>query len=222
MQKRFLCRILIFTVTIALLLAGCSKVQTGNNPGTDPGMGEGGMVSLPMQLALGTLSLEGTENEVTSEQAAELLPLWKAVKSLSSSGNVTTEEMDGLYKQIQKAMTPEQMQAIQAMDLSGENMGEVMKKLGIEPLKNPMGELSPEIQATMEARRSSGERPEGFVPGSGQGGGMGPEFGGGPPPGFSGSGQSDQEEQSQPDRRPAGFNFVFSDAVIQLLEKKTH
>jgi len=211
---------IILLAAMALLLAGCSKGQTGSETGTDPnaGPGEGGGVSLPMQLALGTLSLEGTENAVTPEQAAELLPLWKAVKSLSASNNVTTQELDGLYKQIQKAMTPEQMGAIQSMDLSAENMAEVMEKLGMEPPMNPMGELSPEQQSNMEARRSSGQRPEGFVPGGGQGGGpgggMGPEFG------FSGEGQADPDGQSQQSRPRVGFNSAFSEAVIQLLEEK--
>jgi len=54
-------------------------------------------VVLPTQLALGTLSLEDTAQAVTAEQAAELLPLWKAVHSLNASDNVTTLEMNAVY-----------------------------------------------------------------------------------------------------------------------------
>jgi hypothetical protein len=118
-----------------------------------------GTNTLSMQLALGTLKLEGTGAAVTPEQAAELLPLWKAANKLSEADNVTPQELEGLFKQIQKAMTPEQMQAIQSMDLSGSNMREIAQELGLELPAGGPGEITEEQRATMEAARESGQMP---------------------------------------------------------------
>ena len=219
--------LLVIIASLGLLLAGCGSKQAVTDSNTNnPGAGTSGQPALPlsMQLALGTLKLEGTDSAVTPEQAAELLPLWKATNSLGDADNVTPQELEGLYKQIQRAMTPEQMQAIQSMDWSGSNMREIAKELGLElPSAAPSGapgDLTEEQQATMEAARESGQMmPRG-------------EFGGGPPPGgfpggeggFPGGGFQNSSrnsgDQTEPQGPRRGFGTVIYQAVIDLLEKK--
>ena len=207
---------------LSLLLASCSKQQaaaaTGNGNSGGGGNGQPSQ-SLSMHLALGTLKLEGTDKAVTPEQATDLLPLWKAAKSLSEADNVHPQELEGLFKQIQKAMTAEQVQAIQSMDLSGPDMAEVAQELGLELPAGGPGDLTEEQQATMEASRQSGQMPPA-------------DFGGGPPPGgmpdgggsgFQGGGpQGSSSNNGQTARQSSvgGFGNAIYQAVIDLLEKK--
>ena len=213
--------------SLSMLLASCSKQQaaaaTGNGNSGGGGNGQPSQ-SLSMQLALGTLKLEGTDKAVTPEQATDLLPLWKAAKSLSEADNVHPQELEGLFKQIQKAMTAEQMQAIQSMDLSGPNMAEIAQELGLELPAGGPGDLTEEQQATMEASRQSSSRQSGQMPPA--------DFGGGPPPGGmpggGGSGlqgggpQGSSSNNGQTARQSSGggFGTAIYQAVIDLLEKK--
>lgn len=222
MRKWFHISVIVIITSLALLLTSCSKEQAAaaNGNGNNPGAGANGQPSQPlsMQLALGTLKLEGTDTAVTPEQAAELLPLWKAANSLSGADNVHPQELEGLFIQIQKAMTAEQMQAIQSMDLSGPKMADIAKELGLElPAGGPVS-LTEEQQATLEASRQSGQMPPA-------------DFGGGPPPGVMpggdgappGGGPQGSSRNSDQTARQAGrsgFGTAIYQAVIELLEKK--
>jgi hypothetical protein len=231
---------------LGLLLAGCASQQsatTGNGgaasasaaypaagsnvpyPGSsDPGAVANGQLSLPLSmqagifypLALGTLNLEGTDLAVTSEQAATLLSLWQALDSLVTSGNATTADLDAAFQQIQNAMTAEQMQAIQSMDLSGQNMQALAQKLGIAM---PAGQatLTPEQQAAIDAAGTNGQPPAGTPGPGGPGGFLGAQST--PMPG----GPQGMGSNGAP---PApgiggGFETNFYQAVIDLLQQKT-
>jgi hypothetical protein len=142
-------------------------------------------LSTPLQLAAGTLMLETTSQAVQSQQAAELLPLWQAYRTLSSSSTAAQVEVDAVLDQIEDAMTPEQLQAIAEMDLSSLNMSELFQELGIEGGSGRelalQGTPDPDMLATVEAGGGfqggrGGEFPAGEgIPGSvmGPGGGLG-------------------------------------------------
>ncbi|MBK8616728.1 MAG: hypothetical protein IPN96_06375 [Anaerolineales bacterium] len=101
----------------ALTLTACAS-STGT-PASAPSGGPGAM-ELPAQtkLVLGTINLEETEYPVTSEQAAELLPMFYVLQDLNDSDTAAQEEIDGLVAQIQETLTAEQTQAIDGMSLS--------------------------------------------------------------------------------------------------------
>ncbi len=116
-------------LTLALataLLAGCGSAEPA--PAAEPvASGASGQLDtsyadaldVNSQLALGTLRLEETENAVTAEQASLLLPLWQALRS----GTLQSEaETAAVLKQIQGAMTPRQITAIQAMQLTADSV----------------------------------------------------------------------------------------------------
>ena len=106
------------------------------------------------QLALGILQLEETENAITLEQASALLPLWQALQA----GTLQSEtETNAVLKQIERAITSEQLTVIAAMHLTWEDMTDWAQEQGLG-----MG-LSPEVMATRQAERGG----EG---GQGQGG----------------------------------------------------
>jgi hypothetical protein len=175
-----------------VLLAACSSplaTQATNQPENTTGtvMVEGtpqpGQVPTEMKLLLGTFSLEGSDQAVSAEQAAQLLPLWKAMKSLSSSDTTSQDEINALINQIEESMTEEQMTAIDAMNLDNQSMMDIMQDLGISmgPSNLNGTPASAEQEATRQAFRESGGV-GGFVPGDGPGGGGGGGFnpGGGP------------------------------------------
>jgi hypothetical protein len=94
------------------------------------------------QLALGTLRLEETEDAVTPEQAKALLPLWQAIQGETLQSNI---EINAVLKQIERAMTLQQLAAIAAMQLTGEDLGAWAQEQGMS-----LG-LSPEAMATRQA-----------------------------------------------------------------------
>ena len=231
-KKNYLWTVVIFTV-LGLVLAGCSKQSAASASASTTGQGTTGdrQSQMPesMQLALGTLGLEGTDQAVTAEQAATLLPLWRAAKSLTGADNVAPEELNAVFKQIKEAMTADQMIAIQAMDLSGGIMRDLADKYGVELPGGGFSDLTPEQQATMEAARASGQAPQGFGPGGGgpppDGGEFFPGGGEGGPPGAnrqgsSSSGSNSNNGSTNQRRAGGGFGAAFYQAVINLLEKK--
>lgn len=126
-----------------------------------------GALSVSNQLMLGTLLLEETEHAVTPEQATTLLPLWQA---LQGGGLTIQAEIDAVLKQIESAMTQEQLEAIAAMQLTQEDLRAWMEEQGMgggapgpgaggpggdEGGRGPGGDMSDEereaLRATMEA-----------------------------------------------------------------------
>lgn len=214
--------------------AGSSGNDKPSQSTSRPGIGENFQDAMPIsaQLGFGTLLLEDTEYAVTPAQAAELLPLWKAARSLSDSDTVADTEMEALFNQIEETMTPEQLSAISEMQMTGEEMGQMMEDLGISFGGGRFGDLSPEMQATAEAARESGEGfpGGGFIVGGGPGGGMpGGGFveGQGPGgPGFRSENLSPEQQATmealREERGNPGLRFalVFIDPLIDMLEER--
>ena len=129
-------------------------------------------------LLVGTLKLEGTDNALTADEAAQLLPLWQAYKSLSTSQTAAEAEVDGLLKQIESTMTTAQMDAIKAMNLTNTDMMDLMQSMGG---MGPQG--TPDPQGTPSFNNSEGI-PSGDFPSDGPsfstGGNSGSSSGGRP------------------------------------------
>jgi hypothetical protein len=146
-------------VLLAGMLAGCGgDADTSTQEEASAPLAEGGEgdtynssilstaydQALPVssQLALGIHLLEGTADAVTPEQAGTLLPLWQALQSESLQSE---DETNAVLKQIEGALTSEQLAAIADMQLTGENLGAWMQERGVS-----LG-LSPEAMATRQA-----------------------------------------------------------------------
>ena len=177
------------------------------------------------QLMVGTFRLEGTDNAVNAEQAKELLPLWKAYRSMSSSDSASAAEIASLQEDIEAAMTTDQIQAIAAMKLSREDMTAVMAEQGIEMPTGQFGDLTEEQMASLRAAREAGGGGGGF-PGGGAPAAGAPArggFDGGP-----GGGQAPDPERlttlrAQGGGRMMGGSMAQSplyDALVKLLESK--
>ena len=122
-------------------------------------------LTIKNQLILGTIRLEGTEKAVTADQAKMLLPLWQAYRSLTASGTAATEETEAIQQQILDELSPEQIAAIAALQLTNENLQTYYGEIGVAEEKDPtltpevvdgavpMKDLSPEAKATAQAER---------------------------------------------------------------------
>ena len=170
MKRKIPLTLLIF----ALLLTACGGSASEANPAQRGDVQGEFSLSRELTMLISTVKLDETEYSIDSTQAMELLPLWKAFKSLSESDTAASVEVEALVNQIEETMTGGQMEAITAMQLSIEDVAAVQEQLGIE---GGFGDMTPEMQATVQAARQSGERgpgsgPGGGVPGGGPGGGQ--------------------------------------------------
>jgi hypothetical protein len=204
-------RIIIIGILLVLMvtLAACSV------PGLSQGGGEAATltesIALPqsIQLSVGTLMLEETSQAVTAEQAQELLPLWQMVRALQQSDTAAQVEIEAVLNQIQKAMTPEQLEAIEGMDLTLASMRTMAQELGL---------------GIGGGEGSSDGQEGGFGPpdGMGPGGGMFP--GGGMPGGGMPGGGTDLSPEEQAtamaERMSSGFGTALMDRLIELLEAR--
>jgi hypothetical protein len=124
-----------------------------------------GALSASSQLALGTLQLEGTEQAVTPEQAAALLPLWQALQSGALQNDT---ERNAVLKQIEGTMTQEQLTAIAGLQLTQEDLRAWMQENDIRP--------SGIFTGTMEWQGGTPRPPGGFGGGPPGGGTVSPEM----------------------------------------------
>ena len=114
MKRTVFAILAVFTI----LLTACTSPLTGILPGATQASNE----LTDTQLAVGTLKLEGTEQDISAEQARELLVLWYVYSDLSQSDIAAQEEVDGLLTQVQENMTAEQIQAITDMEISQQDI----------------------------------------------------------------------------------------------------
>ena len=81
------------------------------------------------QLALGILRLEGTPQAVTQAQAKSMLPLWQAFQG-NALQNET--EQNAVLRQIEGALSADQVKAIAAMHLTNDDMRTWMDEHGMQ------------------------------------------------------------------------------------------
>ena len=122
-------------------------------------------LTIKNQLILGSIWMEGTPNAITPEQAKTLLPYWQLYRSLTASETAATEETTAVQNQIVALMTPDQIQAIAAMQITNIDMQAYYVEIGVKEAKDdtltpeadatgvPMRDLSPEAKATAKAER---------------------------------------------------------------------
>lgn len=220
MKVRFI--VLLAVLLLGLVFVGCAKkeatasAQVPQEPTLSP----------VMRLLIGTFRLEGTEDAITKEQAAELLPLWKGYRALSQSDTAIAAEIEGLIKQIEETMTPAQRQKIAAMNLSYADLQAIAEERGIS-LGGRFG-AGPGLMAT-RAAQSGGQSRQGATgaPMPPGGPGDGAIFFGGPMGGQtqgqgvrSGTGLSAEAVATLQARASTRVPTALLDALIALLQER--
>lgn len=204
-------------VSLTLILVACGGADGAANTATTA-LNEDYPDALPIQtqLTLGILKLEETNLAVDSEQATELLTLWQAIRSLSSSDITAEGEIEAIVNQILETMSPEQLEAIAAMEITQEGIFELTQELGIARGGDWTGEGDPRSSAPDDMVPGSGGGPGGGMGGGPGGGGFG-ELSGDLDPEQIATLQADRaEKQSSGDR----FTMFLINPLIQMLEER--
>jgi hypothetical protein len=123
-----LCALMISSMILAAC-SGTSNQATSDTNGTDDSPGSTSLSQVNM-LLVGTLNLEDTDQAISADEAATLLPLWQAYRSLSTSQTSAEVEVEALLNQIQSTMTTEQVQVIKTMNLTDTDMMDLMQSMG--------------------------------------------------------------------------------------------
>ncbi len=135
-------------------------------------------------LLVGTLKLEDTDQAVNMDEAAKLLPLWQAYRSLSTSQTTAEAEVDALLNQIESTMTAEQVKAIEALNLTSTDMMSLMQSMGggMGPQGTPNPQSTPGVDIPGGVFQSGGP-PAGSTPSGSSNGGTTRNFPSGGPSG---------------------------------------
>lgn len=116
-----------------------------------------GALTQRLLLSLGTLELANTNTPITAEQAPQMLLLWQVLDTMTQSGNSAEEEVAALLNQIEDILSPEQITAINAMQLTQEGIqawaleNNVSTGTGAGAGQGGGSGMSPEARATRQA-----------------------------------------------------------------------
>jgi hypothetical protein len=183
---------------LAVALTACGSLATGTSTSSKQAS-----TSAPteLQLAVGILKLEGTENAVTTEQASGLLMLWQVYQDLSQSDTAAQEEVSAIFEQVQETLTSKQIQAITDMQISQKDVASVMQGVTFTTTSSSSNSSSANV--------SSGGGP--------QGGGVPPDMGGIPGDLGGGSTTSTNQSQSTPAASSVGGSAGVPSALVELI-----
>ena len=208
---------LILLLIVGLLLVACGGNTAVSTPSGLNNTYENAL-SVQGQLALGTIRLAETELAVDETQAADLLPLWRALQSLSTNDTTAVAELNAVVNQIQDGLTAEQIQAIAAMSLTSDDIAALMQ----DGLAGNMGVVSSgqnNDSSSVMVGPADGGPPVGGDFAGGAPGNMSPDMGG-----MTSAGASSSEET---DVRPVNSGLgnmqetMLTHAVISFLAEKT-
>jgi hypothetical protein len=207
--------ILIFSLTAcsAIQLPWVSSTQTVllTNFASQP---------IKNKLAVGMLQLEGSDQAITPAQATELLPLWKAVKSLSKDNNTTSDEMTSLYVQIEGVLTANQVQAIEKLDLSTGDLTALVQKYEAQTSVSSSSTTTTTSQSAQSAQGGPGGGPGGDIQGIAmQDPGLG-GIAGGVASATQSSTSKNSTSGASSTLNQANLNLLLADPVIALLNTR--
>jgi len=216
---------LTILAVVVLTLSACSGSVSNTQQATPNQNNTATSAELPLasKLVIGSFKLEGTDNAITAEEATELLPLWQVYTQLSTSDTAAQEEITALTEQIQETMTADQMKAIDAMNLTTQDIFTTMQEQGIQ-----FGGRQQTSQGNNQSNGDNFQRPGG-------GGGNGEFFvrpeGGGPGGGGFNGGQNLSPSQiataqaRRAENGGGGFRLngtpaPLIEALVKLLQEK--
>lgn len=201
-------KLLVFGLLIILLTA-CSALPTSVTAlPSQTSASSSSTITLQDKLGIGIIKLEDTTHALTAEQASDLLPLWKAIKSLSDDSTTASAEMIALYDQVQEGLTSEQVAEIDQLVVDQTVMSEMVQQYGTQTAKTDGEDTS-----------SS----------SSQGGGMMPPDGGGAPmgggegammAGVQTSGSQTTQSGQTGTVSISSINVTLADSIIKILQAK--
>jgi hypothetical protein len=216
-----------FFLLICLLLAGLSGCAAQTTPTGGPGAaGTGEAVSglsTLNKMAVGVFKLDGSANDLSAEQAQQMLVLWQAYVQLTDSDTTATQEKEAVVSQIQSTLTSEQLAAIEALNLRARDVNDLMQEKGLSA--NASTDKTTTTSSTSNRGGMGGGPGGGGMPGGGMpGGGMADGGMGGQMPGANATPGADGQ---MPAGGPGGGGYVdeastqaIIEALIKMLQQK--
>jgi hypothetical protein len=215
------------TIVVVLSLTACST-ETNTNTGSSSTQ-KTAITSIKTtttdeqaRMAPGILKMENTRKGVTGEQAKSLLPLFEAVRSMSTSSLASQYEVDALHKQIEDTLTSDQTKEIDKAIVDDQAALSLIQSLNLQ-----VGTTTTKVTAAVSSSSSSTSAQSGGMQG-GPGGGAPPggEMGGGAAPmgevGVTGGGASGQTQSTRVFSSVAssGTTTQLLNALITLLKSR--
>jgi hypothetical protein len=154
-------------VPVMVLVTACGGPAQTTTASSALSVGYSGALPVETQLIAGSLFLEDTDLAISTEQAPELLLLWRAFRSLSNSDTSAQAEIDALINQIEETMSVEQIEAISAMKLTSDDLAVVLQQVAAPSMASAGSTTGTGSSAVL------GPGAGGFVIGSGPGPGGG-------------------------------------------------
>jgi hypothetical protein len=214
----------IFSIclTLTLVLSACSSLPAQISSATAQSTGTS-KPAIESKLGVGLLSLQGTAQAVTAEQASTLLPLWKALQSLSKDSNTSNAEITALYQQINETLTSEQIQAIGLVKVSDYELTALKTQYGIKSPSAAAGSSKTASTTSTEAP-PQGSMDANAMTGGAMPAGTGGDMGGSDismTSGQTGATQSKTEPSSSSyaSRNASDLNLVFASTVVTMLQE---
>jgi len=217
----------ILTILILALTACSGTSNTSSSTPLQPTDGTAPELSTVSKLVVGSFKLEDTDLAITSEQAIELLPVWQVYQEVSTSDTAAQAEIDALIEQAQETLTSKQMDAINAMNLTQQDVFTIMQERGIQfgggqNIDRGSGSQNGDIPSGGFQGGGGFPGGDGGFPGGAppDGGGFpGGDFGGGAPQGLS-EDQIATAQASRPAGRGNTIPPMLINALIELLKLK--
>ncbi len=215
---------LLLALILMISLTACSAIQlpwASASTLASQASSHTNFASQPVKnkLAVGLLKLEGSDLAITFTQAKELLPLWKAVKSLSTDSNTTPGEMAALYVQIEGVLTTSQLQAIENLDLSAIELTALEQKYAAQTTESGSVSTSTTSQTAQSTQAQGGAGgPGGDIQGVSD-----PTLGGilgGAPVAVQSSASNSSSTSTSSTGSQANLNLLLADPVISLLKAR--
>ncbi|NMB62171.1 MAG: hypothetical protein GYA18_07520 [Chloroflexi bacterium] len=247
-MKRFVINVLVVGALLLTACAGGSETSTEGNDLQVPQVSSATENSIPQvadgshqqteapvdmderpvddqtKLIVGIIKLEGTDQTITSEQAANLISLWNSLLELTQSQeDVTQGQVDALVEQIKAVLSAEQLAAIEAMVIDQQTVLVFMQEHDIEMdgMQRGQGDGQSFPQGTPSTdqmnKPDQGNPADAGTPAAGAPGGNAPR---GTP--AADQGQPGDGQRQQPGRM-GGLSFVSSaliETLLALLESK--
>jgi hypothetical protein len=113
-------RISIFAliIVIVFVVIAWSRSSPKSSSSTTSSTDKTTALAPALELAVGTLRLEGTSQDIDKELASELLPYWQLMDELNASESTAPQEITADLENIQGIMTADQVKAIEDMQLT--------------------------------------------------------------------------------------------------------
>jgi hypothetical protein len=219
-------KIVCLFAAVMLLASACTATRPGSSGVGNSSFG-GRAITPEVRLALGTLKLEQTPMAVSRAAAAQLLPLWQLLAQLHKSSSTAPEEITAVLDAIRAAMSPEQIQAVDAMQVGPGDMAAVFQQSGPTASTTNGGAgsapaLGQSGRSSSGSRSSFGQRNFFFVGGE-PGGAFGGQAGGAANGSRPSSGQVAPNGTSARSGQSfsAAASVILDQQVIRLLESRS-